>query len=911
MKTGKFLVLMIILLALMPGSFAQNYGIWDLNIVEKDGKYGYSLYDADPDNLLIDYQFEEAGIFYYPGLAKVKKNGKYGYINLYGNVVIDFQFEDACQFIEEYTCVKKDGLWGMISIYGKKVVDFRYEMAFAYTEGAAPVMLNGKFGYIDKEGNALTPFMFDKVTFFLERTASGLADSQVFTLQKDKYQPVPVNDYGTYSFLVGDNIEAYFSVEQYDELTDEILDETSPELPYGNLRTGWSILSFSEWNSTAVEPFADLNQFSEGLLAIRPDSLWGFVNRNGEEVISCKYEDAGYFSGGLANVQSGGKWGYINHQDGFVIRPAWDYAAPFKGQNAWIVQADRIVPINKEGQAQPTGMLQQIFRYQEGLAAVNINGKMGYADASGKIIIAPQFAYAGDFYDGRAVTWNEGWYRYIRMDGSQVSVDRYYSATDFCQGGAIVSTEYTDPDHNYDWPIITYSIIDTAGRMMGDNLFTDIKRFHQGLVAASPFSGSLFNDIYWTGMKWGYFDLEGREAISVLFDEAGDFNGGCALVNQEGARYFIDFTGEQVSETFYEVQSQGQPVIASKVTSDFSDFVYTFIDRCGKPLNGWFRSISQCPMGGFIIESDTAEGIPSFAFMSDSLQVMSGYYEGLEIYSDNLCRAYRTVEDYNEQYTFLDKNGRETCQWLTGSPEYYTDDYSMVMKVIEETEQTRYALLNNSTGRITDEWYDYIGTNETGFAVAELINPVEDMEFGYTVIDETGKRLCGWLNDIPELNFGFFVVTLDKGQGLGTKAGIVLIKPYITFYDITEGVALVEADGYYMFVDQEGRVFSDKWVEARTFSDGMAVVKQKKSGCGYIDRSGILVIPYQFSMAEDFSEGLAVVTNEAINCGYVDKTGKMVTGFEFDTAYPFYGGRALVSKDGEEYYIDTSGKRVE
>ena len=124
------------------------------------------------------------------------------------------------------------------------------------------------------------------------------------------------------------------------------------------------------------------------------------------------------------------------------------------------------------------------------------------------------------------------------------------------------------------------------------------------------------------------------------------------------------------------------------------------------------------------------------------------------------------------------------------------------------------------------------------------------------------------------------------------------------------GLSIIETGKYYKYVNQQGRVFSGKWVEANPFYDGMAIVRQKKSGYGYIDNSGKLVIPYSFAYAENFSEGLAVVANEDGYYGYVDKTGKMPIGFQFESAGSFYEDRALVRKDTEEYYIDRTGKRI-
>ena len=58
-----------------------------------------------------------------------KKDGKYGYIDKKGNVVIDYIYDDATeQNSYGYASIKKDGLWGSIDKNGKIVVEPKYNL---------------------------------------------------------------------------------------------------------------------------------------------------------------------------------------------------------------------------------------------------------------------------------------------------------------------------------------------------------------------------------------------------------------------------------------------------------------------------------------------------------------------------------------------------------------------------------------------------------------------------------------------------------------------------------------------------------------------------------------------------------------------------------------------------------------
>lgn len=64
-----------------------------------------------------------------------------------------------------------------------------------------------------------------------------------------------------------------------------------------------------------------LGEFKDGLARVRDaNENWGFIDKTGKVVISCKWKNAHNFSDGLAAVQDvQGKWGYIN-KTGKVVK---------------------------------------------------------------------------------------------------------------------------------------------------------------------------------------------------------------------------------------------------------------------------------------------------------------------------------------------------------------------------------------------------------------------------------------------------------------------------------------------------------------------------------------------------------------------------------------------------------------
>ncbi|GET23590.1 hypothetical protein JCM18694_38360 [Prolixibacter denitrificans] len=91
--------------------------------------------------------------------ALIKKNGKFGFIDQQGNVVVAPQYES----IEKYgahgvswALVEKDGKLGFIDKSGKEVVKPQYEMIDHFGTYGPPwalVRKDGRLGFIDQEGN--------------------------------------------------------------------------------------------------------------------------------------------------------------------------------------------------------------------------------------------------------------------------------------------------------------------------------------------------------------------------------------------------------------------------------------------------------------------------------------------------------------------------------------------------------------------------------------------------------------------------------------------------------------------------------------------------------------------------------------------------------------------------------------
>jgi len=85
-------------------------------------------------------EFEDAAPFGAENYAAVKRNGVWGFINTSGEVIIDFQFEDALSFGQHIAAVKVGEYWGYINIFGDIIFEPEFLQVGSFASGSAPVL---------------------------------------------------------------------------------------------------------------------------------------------------------------------------------------------------------------------------------------------------------------------------------------------------------------------------------------------------------------------------------------------------------------------------------------------------------------------------------------------------------------------------------------------------------------------------------------------------------------------------------------------------------------------------------------------------------------------------------------------------------------------------------------------------
>lgn len=300
--------------------------------------------------------------------------------------------------------------------------------------------------------------------------------------------------------------------------------------------------------------FDAVDDFSEDLARFERDKKWGYIDKTGAVVIEPRFPWAQEFSEGLARVQISGsqlgpdaKWGFIDKAGAIVIDGRKD---PSSGEHSNI------------------GSDSAESAFHDGLALIDIEGKKGYVDKMGKIVIAPQFTYAYPFSEGLAAATksargDDGW-GHIDKTGRWVVEPKFQWASSFSDGLAPVNRTRN------------CGYVDARGMLVLE------PKVALGETDCATVWGDFVNGLArWKfGKKYGFIDRTGETVIEPNYDLTFHFSEGLAAVMVRGKWGYIDTTGKMVIQPMPLKRAEdfhhGLAFVSTR------DGKYGYIDKSGK-----------------------------------------------------------------------------------------------------------------------------------------------------------------------------------------------------------------------------------------------------------------------------------------------------------------------------------------
>lgn len=370
----------------------------------------------------------------------------------------------------------------------------------------------------------------------------------------------------------------------------------------------------SNCNATDHEPNARFCHICGNLL--NTVSINEITRRKG----NTRFEWAESFSEGLAMVTIGGKTGFIDTTGNIVIEPKYEIQGSYSfGIKSFCGFSEGVAVvcvgeypnrrygcIDRDGNLKISARYDCIWQFTEGLAPLRMNEKWGFISKNGHVVISPQYEMVSHFCEGLAavmldtgqhifvdkagntaiektkgviLTWDDGLpirkarfeharsfhngFAAVECAGQKGYIDKngkftrtkYDSISDFSEGLACFSVE------NY----TKCGYIDKNLKVVIDPIYENAGDFNDGRAVVC------------LGGKVGYIDSTGQLVIPCQFDHAAPFNGGLAAVEINKKYGYIDLMGNMVIPPLFESAREFSEGFAAV----YADGRWRYIDKNG------------------------------------------------------------------------------------------------------------------------------------------------------------------------------------------------------------------------------------------------------------------------------------------------------------------------------------------
>lgn len=340
-----------------------------------------------------------------------------------------------------------------------------------------------------------------------------------------------------------------------------------------------------------VQPKYDYaSKYENGLVYVNIDNKYGYVNRQGKEVIPVIYKQVSY------TTKNGGMiWVHINDRYGFVDSTNKE-----------------IIPIKYQ-------WLDSEFK--SGMAKAKLNGKYGTIDMQGKEVIPTMYDNIESITkNGEIVSFIvQKDSKYMLIDKSNKSLidiksdwiksesevfwivvksNGKYGAFDYW-GKKILELEYDWIDSD----LLTrrafvkkngkWMLMDTEGNKLTEAIYDEMKDKSSGTFSANGNTGFFAVGKTTNGKtKYGFIDMNGKEVTEIKYDFCGDLRDSFAHVVFNGKYGIVDNTGKEIIKPdtydFMETFSDDLAVVNiggkwnDEYNPEFEGGKWGFIDKSGK-----------------------------------------------------------------------------------------------------------------------------------------------------------------------------------------------------------------------------------------------------------------------------------------------------------------------------------------
>lgn len=528
---------------------------------------------------------------------------------------------------------------------------------------------------------------------------------------------------------------------------------------------------------------------------------FGYVDENGEEVISFKYAEAYPFEEGLAKVKKGNKYGFIDPDGKSVGKIKYTLILPFTGSYCRVAVGGS---------------------YKEGVLK---DAKWGFLNKRGEEILLPEYDEIGEFEDGFTYVVKGKKYGLIDEHAKFLLEPKYTAVGLFDKFGNC-------------WFAVSGKIDKKTGKLL--NAKYGIINKEGKIIIPAKYNSLGYFYKYKTKNSLGMIDCpaSSSDAFSTY-----------ALQRPLSRLYDPGHYYNIMLSSLRDKQSIDSLKTAMKNTEFFIDANYLFF-RKGAEKYGVFNDLGEvlipekdfnvvyCPSSGVALVAKMKRKVLNYGYYN----VESGYLktfdkdEILSSYTDGLGR----IQNKNDNSVyFVDKSGNRV-----------TDVFRLAMNfdnglcIVQDNGSGKFGVINNEGKNVIPFEYDNI---KAAFR-DNYIGVCKSDKWGF--VDQEGKVVIPLVYDsVTDFEYGFAGAQAnDKMWGMINKENNEIIPFMWNDFKLVEQndptfVWGKKEDLWYCYdINKKTLAFPAGFEDVANFKDGFANVKQGGK-YGMINTNGDFVVP--------------------------------------------------------------------
>ena len=365
-----------------------------------------------------------------------------------------------------------------------------------------------------------------------------------------------------------------------------------------------------------------------GLAIIQLNNLTGIINTDGYFIVKPKYETISPFSEGRATAIDDEGFKVLDESGKEITSKAYSFIGDYQEGRAAAANTKEHGEylygyLNRRGNEVIPLSYESASDFQDGKALVKMKeGSYALIDLTGKVLNSYSYPFVDDYGEGMLAfrKSNDGKWGYMDESGKVLIEPKYMGTQRFAEEKAIVNV-----DHNH------YGLIDKHGKYIIKPQYSSLinlgeNRYALG-KAQDPERPYLFQ-------KYAIADSTGHIYTGFIYNGVSKYKDGIASAYNDELTFFIDKRGQRMDH-LPKVQGSGTLAFDKSVIKGDIDFRILYFDKKGKliwkqntiiPLNNDYSVIENKykPNKDYLVYYPQLKGIENQESVNQRLKDLSG-----------------------------------------------------------------------------------------------------------------------------------------------------------------------------------------------------------------------------------------------------------------------------------------------